>query len=605
MQLAKDNKPLASIYLPASSGATESFAAKELQRYLKTISGANFPIRKKGAKNSAVIYLDSNNESTDNSIKKEEFVIKTHDNCLHLTAGSPRALLYAVYDFLEILGCRWFYPNEREEVIPKLNTLEIETLNIRKSPTLDYRGLFPSPFNSDNQSQLLQLIDWMAKNKMNLILTSPFDYEDPDTHGICDNLKWSQVKKRLMPEIRKRGIMMNMGEHNVEELFPPELFHDHPEWFALIGTTRVPRQICYSNLDAVDHYAKNLVEYITNNPQEADIVGTWPRDGGNYCECEGCKEKDVIIKAVNRVAHEVKKVAPDMIVEYLAYTPQTYEVIPHTLPEKNVSVLVCKRNKMKSWVQHSEKAGAQGAHLFEYKWADNYNQQGKIILRAGDVTANTSKMANLGAKGLVVLLIPPHNWWSSGFNNYFFAKTAWSKKHNLNLWLSDYVKSYYNESAQPMLDFFNKLKEQEKFLIDKNTIWGSVNKEEYSIFKKSMQAGRKSLKEAQKLALKDETRLRIQRCAIYIEFYDKWISAQHTRQLANDVYKQKGTLAKRSVLSYLKKIERLENKMIAMTRADDPRAGGNGDGVLESELFRIRRTGRLEQDQKLKRSVLL
>jgi hypothetical protein len=603
MQLSRDNKPLASIYLPESACEIELFAAKELQRYLKIISGASFSILRKEPKQNAFIYMMTKNESADKQFEHEEFIIETNQNCLLLAAGSPRALLYAAYEFLEILGCRWFYPNKQEEVIPSLNTLEVESLSVRKSPTLAYRGLFPSPFNGENLSLLLQLLDWMAKNKMNLLLTSPFDYEDPDTHGICDNLKWSQVKKSLLPEIRKRGIMMNMGEHNVEELFPAKLFHEHPEWFALVGHTRVPRQICYSNSEAVDYYTKSLLQYIIQNPQEADIVGTWPRDGGNYCECEGCKKKDVILKAVNRVAIEVKKVSPDMIVEYLAYTPQTYEVIPDTLPEKNVSVLVCKRNKMKSWIQHSAKANAQGAHLFEYKWSDNYNQQGKIILRAGDVTSNTSKMAKLGAKGIVVLLIPPHNWWASGFNNYFFAKTAWAKKHELDLWLSDYVNSYYSEAAQPMMKFFNILREQEDFLMSKNTTWGCVNKDEWSNFSKAVQSGRRTLKQAQSLAVKDEIRLRVKRCSLYIEFYNIWITAQYYRQLANDTHAVDGVLAKRFVFGYMKKVERLENDMIAMTRADDPRVGGNGDGVLESELFRIRRTGRLEQDQKLKNKV--
>ena len=603
MKLVRNSKPLASIYLQASAGETERFAALELQRYLKQISGVKFSICRKEPKRKAVIRLMTNSELGSNRLEQEELLVETGEDSLVLAGGCPRALLYAVYEFLEVLGCRWFYPVQQEEIIPKHKTLEFSSISLRKKPTLAYRGFFPTPLNGQNLSMLVQFVDWMAKNRMNLLLTSPFDYEDPDTHGICDNLKWGQVKKLLLPEIRKRGILMDMGEHNVDELFPKELFHEHPEWFSLIGETRVPRQICYSNLDAVNYYAQRLVEYIAQNPQEAHIVGTWPQDGGNYCECVQCKPKDVILKAINRVARAVRKHAQDMIVEYLAYTPQTYEVVKGTLPEENMSIMVCKRNKMKDWIQHSALAGAKGAFLFEYQWADNYNQQGKILLRPGDVTHTTIKMARMGAKGIVVLLIPPHNWWSSGLNNYFFARSAWTERDESDRWLADYVSSYYCEAAEPMVKFFHILLKQEDFLVSKNKIWGCVEEDEHREFSRTVRAGRRALKQAALQTVKDTTRTRIRRCSNYLEFYNKWIGAQYFRQTADNIFAAEGKAAKSPVLRLMGRVERLEHEMIAMTRADDSRAGGCADGVLESELFRIRSTGRIEQDLVLRQKV--
>lgn len=601
--LVKAGKPVASICIPASADETVLFAALELQRYLEKISGARLPVKRGISSKKTVIRLKTTCQRGAPIREQDEFVVESCRDGVLLAGNSSRAVLYAVYEFLENLGCRWFYPMLKEEVIPRRRTIEVASLSVLKRPSLEYRGLFPTPFNNQSLPLLLQLIDWMAKNKMNLLLTSQFDYEDPDTHGICDNLKWRQVRKRLLPEIRKRGILVDMGEHNVDGFFPPDLFHKHPEWFSLIGKTRVPRQICYSNSQAVDWYAKQLVAYIKQNPGEAHIVGTWPRDGGNYCECSACKPKDVILKAVNRIAGRVRAAAPGVIVEYLAYTPQTYEVVKDTLPAGNVSVLVCRRDKMKDWIRHSARASAKGAFLFEYQWADNYNREGKIILCPADVTCTTNAMAKMGARGIVVLLIPPHNWWASGFNNYFFARAAWAGVDESDRWLFDYISSYYSEAARPMMRFFDVLREQESFLISKNTVLGCVNKQERAVFRKAVRSGRLALKEALAIALKNVTRTRICRCASYLDFYNNWITAQFCRQAAADVFANRGKAAKRSVLHLMRKVASLEDEMARMTRRDDPRAGGIGDGVLESELYCVRRTGRIELDEAFKRKV--
>lgn len=170
-------------------------------------------------------------------------------------------------------------------------------------------------------------------------------------------------------------------------------------------------------------------------------------------------------------------------------------------------------------------------------------------------------------------------------------------------WLSDYITSYYNEAAQPMRRFFDVIRKQEALLVSKNTVWGGVDRKEQAVFRTAVQAGRKALKQAMELAVKKETCVRIRRCASYLDFYDKWIQSQSCRQAAADAFASRGKAARRSVLQLMRKVDFLEKEMTGMTRRDDSRSGGSGDGVLESRLYRVRRTVRIEQDDVLKRKV--
>ena len=50
-----------------------------------------------------------------------------------------------------------------------------------------------------------------------------------------------------------------------------------------------------------------LLSWIRERLPEMDIIGTWPLDGGNYCECEDCKDPQTVFRAAMRVAEKVKE----------------------------------------------------------------------------------------------------------------------------------------------------------------------------------------------------------------------------------------------------------------------------------------------------------
>src|SRR5262249_52432616 len=63
------------------------------------------------------------------------------DGRLWLLARSDAGLCQAVYEYLDQLGCRWYFPSERWMIVPKLDDIRIRGPVARK-PAFAMRGFF-------------------------------------------------------------------------------------------------------------------------------------------------------------------------------------------------------------------------------------------------------------------------------------------------------------------------------------------------------------------------------------------------------------------------------------------------------------------------------
>jgi len=97
----------------------EQFAAQELQKYIRLISGVELRIveRPGGPK---VIWVGQAAGSAEQLKDRGEdsYLIRVAGGNVYLTGATPRSTLYSVYHFLEkYLGCGWIVPGD--EYIPR------------------------------------------------------------------------------------------------------------------------------------------------------------------------------------------------------------------------------------------------------------------------------------------------------------------------------------------------------------------------------------------------------------------------------------------------------------------------------------------------------
>jgi hypothetical protein len=115
-----------------------AFAAQELQRYVKEMSGAELPIVNAPSGRSAIVLRAlQNKQASDDPSEKDHYRLTVDSKKLQIDGASPRAVLYGVYDVLERLGCGWCVPGD--DTVPKRQTLELAALQVDARPAFQYR----------------------------------------------------------------------------------------------------------------------------------------------------------------------------------------------------------------------------------------------------------------------------------------------------------------------------------------------------------------------------------------------------------------------------------------------------------------------------------
>lgn len=331
---------------------TECFAALELQKYLRQMTGRNGDFRIADAKgtpggdllliggpaSNAVVRDVSPRLGVDekqlSALGAEGYRIKTaacDGRRVTLIAGGGRAgTLYGVYDLLYRMGCRWFGPNDFDEEVPHAEWQP--SFDVTERPSFAGRGFWIYEKRGDPKFWL-----WMARNRLNewCILTdhqpllrklgirlmcgahdaqrlfinpnSPYPYKHSrfagNVNGIADPYSASAASQG---DTNKDGRLSN--------------FEAHPEWYPLVGGRRIPgigatdggTNFCTSNADALAEFTKNYVQALIDGVYRgADVVNLWMLDNGGWCECDACRAQggptDRNLQVVYGLDREMKK----------------------------------------------------------------------------------------------------------------------------------------------------------------------------------------------------------------------------------------------------------------------------------------------------------
>ena len=93
--------------------------------------------------------------------------VDTTDRSGILAGSNPRSVLFAVYRFLKLNGCRWLFPGINGEFIP---TRPVESQSYHKLADHSIRGFTVE--GTPAVEHVLDYIDYHAKQEMNLFVPS-------------------------------------------------------------------------------------------------------------------------------------------------------------------------------------------------------------------------------------------------------------------------------------------------------------------------------------------------------------------------------------------------------------------------------------------------
>ena len=330
MELTRSYK----IFISQNASPTVKYAAEELRKYLNLICKfLDLDIIYNSVPSSVPEIVVGSTFRTCPTVKinnaSDSVYISVENGSIYLCGGSERAVIYAVYRFLEYIGCRFF--SSDTEKIPSLDSIVIDdSLEIAEGSPFEYRDIYCSCAFDTALS-----LKW----KLN---------------GTCKNPKGIG---RSIPSYMGGGVEYAgpYFVHTFSVLVPPgEYFESHPEYFSEIDGVRTSKhlysQLCMTNPDVVDIAAEKAKSWLRENP-ECKIVSVSQNDSfilKSYCQCPECSriiEKEgaasgALIGFVNSVAEKIEEEFPNVTVDTLAYQ---YSVKPpkYIKPRENVCVRLC------------------------------------------------------------------------------------------------------------------------------------------------------------------------------------------------------------------------------------------------------------------------
>ena len=304
------------------SDSCQRYAAAQLQKYIYKSTGVFIPYfsdrcEKRGPEiiighttRDAEQYLSSEEINT---LGEEGCLIRNLGDDLLITGKTSRGTLYGVYEFCErFLGFRAF--TKKEERLDSKDELVLPPVNVTVIPDFEYRdAYFRRAFEGE----------FAAKCRLNSTLADLSSEKG-------GNLKFYNC------------------HHSADDLVEPKRYFDaHPEYFALVDGKRNPDQLCLTNPETQKIATETVLRWIKENP-DCRVFSVAQNDNQNYCRCENCRAVDEAegspagtnIAFVNKVAAEVAKLYPDVLIHTFAY--QYTRIAPRTVrPLPNVIVRLC------------------------------------------------------------------------------------------------------------------------------------------------------------------------------------------------------------------------------------------------------------------------
>jgi hypothetical protein len=458
------------IVIPTNSGECVRYAAEELRKYTKRMTGVELPVIDAGSLVSPpprAVYLGVDNStcSTRSTRLKDldAFKLCVSNGNLRIVGGGPSGVLYGVYELLERFGeCGWFAP--WCEKVPEREAFEVPgDLDFADAPAFDQRS-----------ASWLHTKERYTKGGNAFAAKMRFKHTDGTPGG-----------KFGGPGVRyARGLSWDNG---IKHFVRPEThFEEHPEWFCEIGGVRRgvwPWQVCYTAPGLAEFVAERVKEVLRTCPC-ADAISIAQMDCANNCQCAACraaaKEAGATsgpsILFANAVAEEVEKEFPDALIETLAYqytrkppkkTRLRHNVIPclctiecdfaqpiDVSPYKqNISF----RDDIRGWAKQTDLL-----YVWDYTtdfrnytmpFPNVYALQGNVkFFRDNGVKCLFEQGAYQGRHGDFAEL-----------KSWLLAKWMWNPDLPMEPLLDDFFAGYYGKAAPFVRDYFEAIHKMQRF----------------------------------------------------------------------------------------------------------------------------------------------
>lgn len=465
LELARGGRTDYVITADASTGETGALAARELSSYLERISGAAFHVSSGGAARKVITLRIERASSPD------DYTIAINGDTLALSGATPRAVLFASYDLLTRLGCRFiapqlsFYSAGEAEHVPRSATLVYRgATRVAEHPVFAMRKLNVEEGLSHDSASLRAIVAWMPKARFNTI-SVPMDY------GGGGRVKWDNWRLSLTQELRQRGIEIEVGGHGYQNFLNASmqdgaLFTQHPDWFGRDSTcapSRAPQNVFNTtNADAVSFVTAEAARYLRERA-EIDILELWPPDGARWSACassspEGAPDRQA--RLLNTVSAALRETRPAARIQTIAYS-EAKDPPSHVALDARILVDVCPiaqnfafaiddprgpNNAQYATLIRDWRRSFSG-HLGLYSYYRRYAWLSLPVILPHYMQHDLQWYASVPMQGISTYA-EPGDWYTYELNHWVLAQLAWNPGIDVDAAVAEYLRIRHPQDAK-------------------------------------------------------------------------------------------------------------------------------------------------------------
>lgn len=410
-------------------------AAQTLAEYLGRMSGVTFEVRSGDGTQGIVVGQAGEFTSIKNSFDaskisdREAYLLRSHKQGVFLVGATAKGVRHAVWDFLQRLGYRRFFPGENWEIIPKKARLRID-IDVEEKPEFLLRDLF---FNHSSwPDNLVRWDEWQEVNRIGKSISLN------TAHA------WDSIQK----------------QHQAE-------FDAHPEYFALIKGERKTKgarlKFCLSNPGLRQLIARYAIGFFDKNPHE-DTVSIEPSDSAGWCECEPCQAigspSDRMVVLANDVIDALQSKHPQKQVAFYAYSHHAAKPKITLKPGAIVSVTTALRKGNQTFEQLIDGWREQGAttgirdYMSFTAWEGYDTPYYSRAARVEEYVRALAGFSQLPDKYYRAEM--GDNWGPNGLGHYLAARILWdsSEADRVDELIDDFLEKSFGEAQEPMRKFY-------------------------------------------------------------------------------------------------------------------------------------------------------
>lgn len=429
------------IISPEASAETKEVAT-ELAEYLYRITGAKFEVRIGAGSRGIVVgtLAEFPNPALKKSLAsrnewdgREAYAIRTEPGRLLLIGVTDLAVSHVMFRFLEVLGCRWFFPAKEWEIVPHRPNLTFRWQETDRPVMLSRviafgcGTLWGDP--EDTRQATLDWENWCRRNRMAASLVVETGHS------------WGRI------------IAKNQAQFDL-----------HPEYYSPASNEKLELSNPAVRKMAVD-YALDLFRRSRASGKDArDMVSLEPSDGGGFSESEASRKlgtiSDQVFGLANEAARAVQKEFPGKMVGMLAYgwhtDPPSFDLEPNVFVMRTAGFNYTQHGDAELWDLWAKRCRNIG--VYEYFSVIHWDGDRLPGGTAADISYLRTKIPFCAERNVIGITAESGNNWGPHGRGYYLAnKLMWNPRADLSALSADFYEKAFGPAAPAMRAYYERL----------------------------------------------------------------------------------------------------------------------------------------------------